>query len=611
MVVDGTKSGPTCSSAAADQDRGPIGPGGAWGRNGIEVFEASGVTIQNLTACNFLSGQGGSGNEIWWNGGAETAQIHLHSYSGSYLSATTAYYQPSDPAQATYGIFVSNSAGPGLIDRTYASNMNDSGYYIGACPDCNAVLDHAHGENNVLGYSGTNSGGHLVISNGEWNDNGEGIDTNSASDGDLPAPQNGACPARPGSCFSIVGNNIHDNNNRDVPGNGLGLVGAGVVVAGGRNDTIQHNRFAKNGAWAVALVPYISGIDHSPADCTDAGGVWDNPLVDTIGGGPSCFFLDYGSNVHDNFFVGNGSFANPSNGDLADLSDFSAIGIPAAAPGQGNCWHGNVDPAGVTSAPTNLQTTNGNCATAAGAPASVTRSSARCCATFTSSSPATRCAPGPCTPSRTRPSPCCPSRRSRPCPTPALSCPAPSLGAYRVTTSRSRAQLASPAVASRRRSGTSSMTRVTTAPPATPSSTPAKNSWDAWCCVLATSTADNEIGATVDWNDAGDGTVWVAQVHESASLLVRLPLVWIEYVEVSPAFATTDSVTAPRCRWTSTRCPPPASAAARSGRRRPGRWARPMPSTAAGTAQPTWTPAGPVPSPEPGTRRSAPGPAGG
>jgi hypothetical protein len=366
VVVDGTKSGPTCSSAPADQDRGPTGPSGRFGRNGVEVFEVSGVTIQNLTACNFLSGMDGSGNQIWWNGGDDTGAIHMHSYAGSYLSATTAYFQSSDPAQATYGIFVSNSDGPGVIDRTYASNMNDSGYYIGACQDCNTVLSRAHGQNNVLGYSGTNSGGHLVISDGEWDLNGEGIDTNSASSGDLPAPQNGACPSAPGSCFFITGNNIHDNNNRDVPGNGLGLVGAGVVVAGGRNDTIEHNRFANNGAWAVALVPYVSGVVNSPADCTDAGGVWDNPFVDVIGGGPSCFFLDYGSNVHDNLFVGNGGFANPTNGDLADLSDFSAIGIPAAAPGQGNCWHDNVDPAGVTSAPPNLQTTNGDCATAAG-----------------------------------------------------------------------------------------------------------------------------------------------------------------------------------------------------------------------------------------------------
>jgi hypothetical protein len=362
VIVDGTKSGPPCSSDPADQDRGPSGPNGLWGRNGIEVFEVSGVTIQNLTACNFLSGQDGSGNQIWWNGGDGTGEIHMHDYSGSYLSATTAYFQKDDPAQATYGIFVSNADGPGLIDQTYASNMNDSGYYIGACQDCNAVLDHAHGQNNVLGYSGTNSGGHLVISNGEWDLNGEGIDTNSASDGDLPAPQDGACSS--GSCWMLTGNYVHDNNNRDVPGNGLGLVGAGAVVAGGSHDTIVNNRFVNNGAWAVALVPYISGVQNGPSDCTSAGGVWDNPFVDSLAGGPACFFNALGSNVHDNVFAGNGSFGQPTNGDLADLSDFSAIGIPAAAPGQGNCWHDNVDPAGVSSAPPNLEQTNGDCATA-------------------------------------------------------------------------------------------------------------------------------------------------------------------------------------------------------------------------------------------------------
>lgn len=259
---------------------------------------------------------------------------------------------------------MSNADGPGLLDHTYASNMNDSGYYISACADCNAVLNRAHGENNVLGYSGTNSGGHLVISNGEWNNNGEGIDTNSQSNGDLPAPQNGACPSGHGSCTVITGNWIHDNNNRDVPGNGLGLVGAGVVVAGGRNDTIANNRFDTNGAWAVALVPYITSAANGPADCTGAGGTWDNRFIDAMAGGPACFFNDYGMNVHDNVFTGNGGFGNPTNGDFADLSNFSAIGIPPAAPGQGNCYSGNTDPTGLTSAPANLQTTNSDCVTA-------------------------------------------------------------------------------------------------------------------------------------------------------------------------------------------------------------------------------------------------------
>src|SRR6516225_4112726 len=194
VILDGTHSGPPCSSDAADQDHGPLGPSGPWGRNGIEVFEVSGVTIQNLTVCNFLSGQGGAGNEIWWNGGDGTGKIGMHAYGGSYLSATTTYFQKTDPAVSEYGIFASNADGPGLIDFSYASNMADSSYYIGACQDCNAIIQHAHGQNSVLGYSGTNSGGHLTIRDSEWDMNGEGIDTNSAADGDLPAPQNGACP---------------------------------------------------------------------------------------------------------------------------------------------------------------------------------------------------------------------------------------------------------------------------------------------------------------------------------------------------------------------------------------------------------------------------------
>jgi hypothetical protein len=198
VVVDGTKSGPPCSASPADQDRGPTGPSGPWGRNGIEVFEASGVTIQNMTVCNFLSGQPGSGNQIWWNGGYGTSQVHIHSYYGSYLSATTTYFQKSDPAQATYGIFASHASGPGLIDRAYASNMNDSGFYVGACPDCNAILDHVHAENSPLGVSASNASGRLVIRNSEFDRNGIGVVTNSESNGDLPAPQDGACPGAPG-----------------------------------------------------------------------------------------------------------------------------------------------------------------------------------------------------------------------------------------------------------------------------------------------------------------------------------------------------------------------------------------------------------------------------
>ena len=70
VIVDGTKSGPACSSAKKDQNlkRGDDG-------NGIEVFKANGVSIDNLTVCNFL----GEGNQIWWNGGDGSGKIGMSS----------------------------------------------------------------------------------------------------------------------------------------------------------------------------------------------------------------------------------------------------------------------------------------------------------------------------------------------------------------------------------------------------------------------------------------------------------------------------------------------------------------------------------------------------
>ena len=64
------------------------------------VWKAADVWVQNLTACNFLSGKGDAGNEIWWNGGDGSGKIGGHGYYGSYLSTTSTFYEPNDtPAQ--------------------------------------------------------------------------------------------------------------------------------------------------------------------------------------------------------------------------------------------------------------------------------------------------------------------------------------------------------------------------------------------------------------------------------------------------------------------------------------------------------------------------------
>jgi hypothetical protein len=348
VVVDGTKPGsPKCSSAVGNQDFGPNG----LGRNGVEVFKADGVSVENITACNFLDGSGGGGNEIWFNGGDGSGQVGMGPFRGDYLSATSTFYGGSSAPAGTYGIFTSNSGGPGVIDHSYASNMNDASYYIGACPDCNQVLTNSQAEGSALGYSGTNSGGHRVLENTARDLNHPGNGTTSQNHADAPSPQVGLCPgSTTQSCTTFRNNYIHDNNNPNVPSAGsasLGPPGTGMVVSGGRFDTVTQNRVTDNGAWGILLVPFPDDTPNpldTPSHCQ--GG--------TLNFVVACYYDDWGNEVSDNSMSGNGFFGNETNGDLADLSQLND---------PGNCWHGNFHPdaSPVTSSPADLQVTHSTC----------------------------------------------------------------------------------------------------------------------------------------------------------------------------------------------------------------------------------------------------------
>ena len=338
VVIDGTRSGPPCSSRASDQG-GPL--------NGIMVWKADNVRVQNLTVCNFLAGAGDTGNEIWWNGGADSAKIGGWGYEGDYLTATSTYYGNESTA-AQYGIFSSNWSG-GTWDHTYASNFNDSGYYIGACQDvCDQTVDHAWAEYNALGYSGSNSGGQLVVENSQFDQNEDGFDTNSQN-GDNPPPQNGACPnggtspiTHTHSCWVFTHNWVHDNNNPDVPALGsaaAGPVGTGMSLSGARNDTVTDNLFQNNGAWGTILVPY-------PDSGPPCSGGTPTPAA--------CIFDEYGDAVVHNTYVHNGFFGNPTNGD---------IGAANVEPGPTDCFARNVEGGGhpATTSPPGLETLYPEC----------------------------------------------------------------------------------------------------------------------------------------------------------------------------------------------------------------------------------------------------------
>jgi len=351
VIVDGTQAGsPTpCNAARSEQNFGAAGAGGTHqGRNGIVVWKANDVSIENLTACNFLGGAGDSGNEIWWNGGADSGVIGLQGYTGRYLTATSTYYG-GEASAAQYGIFSSNARGPGLWDQIYASNFNDSGMYVGACRQlCDTTIDHAWMQYSALGYSGTNSGGAIVIENSQFDNNKDGVDTNTQIDGDAPAPQNGACPGHgtsavthTHSCWVFLHNSVHDNNNPDVPQAGTasaGPTGTGMTVSGGNNDTVMDDTFSNNGAWGVLFLPYPDG--NPPVlgqTCRGAGG------VELTGFG--CVLDPRGDALRNNTFIHDAFFANPSN------ADFGQIVINGG--GARNCFAGNTAPEG--SAPAGLE----------------------------------------------------------------------------------------------------------------------------------------------------------------------------------------------------------------------------------------------------------------
>ena len=364
VIVDGTLPGPgpQCSAKASRQDFGPKGSDGTpLGRNGILVWKADRVSIENLTVCNFLSGSGYGGNEVWWNGGyglsQSFGQIGLRDFYGAYLNATTTFYKDASTA-AAYGIYASRASG-GRWDRTYSSNFNDSDYYVGACLQvCNVTVDHAHAQYGALGYSGTDAGGPLVVENSEFDHNVDGFDTNSDnSPTDGPSPQDGACPngktspiTHTHSCWVFMHNYVHDNNNPDVPespsGAGSAPVGTGLSFDGGRDDTIIDNRIENNGAWGIILTPFPDNESPPPSDSC-RGGINSGPPSNT------CVYDDWGNEVAGNRFIGNGSFKNDTNGDIAEITE-------TAAPT--NCYHGNTDSSGaLTTSPSGLQQSKPKC----------------------------------------------------------------------------------------------------------------------------------------------------------------------------------------------------------------------------------------------------------
>ena len=213
-----------------------------------------------------------------------------------------------------------------MLEHSYTSGSPDAGVYIGQCFPCNAVIDDVISEYNGLGYSGTNSGGNLVIMNSIFRFNRAGIVPNSGSY-ELCYPERES---------TLVGNIVYSNNQPDTPAIDVALLamGNGILLAGGHRNLIVNNLVRDHERTGIGLVPFpeedasdtIPEGDELDLPCAEAR---ELPLADPEDIPPLQLWNSEDNEVRGNDVSGSG---------LADLG-FGAIGGITAS--LGNCFSDN------------------------------------------------------------------------------------------------------------------------------------------------------------------------------------------------------------------------------------------------------------------------------
>lgn len=247
---------------------------------GFLVQDADNVVIENITARYTTL------NNFYWTG--------ADGFRGSFLTS----YNSGD-----YGIY-SFASKHGVFEDSWASGSLDSGFYIGQCKPCHQVIRRVKASLSGLGYSGTNAGGDLVLTDSEWFDNfGGGITPNTLDSEENP----------PQVDIVITNNYVHGNQNLDAPYKDpafASVYGVGIADMGGDKNIIENNRVEDHEYFGILVQP-IPGIGSSeePIPINPTGNV----------------YRGYDNKVRNNEVSGSG---------LADL----AMGAPA---GTGNCFAGN------------------------------------------------------------------------------------------------------------------------------------------------------------------------------------------------------------------------------------------------------------------------------
>ena len=271
--------------------------------NAVTVF-VDGVVVENLTA-------------------------HHYRGDGVLFSRDHAGGKPLTGFRASYLTLYDNGlsgvdafgAKGGSIDHVYASGHPDAGIHVGQCYPCDTVVTDVTAEHNAVGFQATNAGGTLLVVRSVWRHNRVGMEPTSSTKEQI-YPQRDA---------TLVANLVDANGDAITP-QATDEFGYGIVVGGGRSNTIERNVVTNNPTAGIVVSTQEQFVPESNK-------VRSNSLS---GNGTDLAYLVDGGAQHSNCFAHN-TFITSAPVDIE-----AALGCTVEATGgQGALRHPVATPPGI------------------------------------------------------------------------------------------------------------------------------------------------------------------------------------------------------------------------------------------------------------------------
>ncbi len=255
---------PCLSIVGTDRMRTILEGGNALG-NGIEVSDAPGVTVANLTARDYT-------------------------YNGVYFEMSNDWTIKGVRSlnDGHYGMYAVASTYGAMVDD-FAMGNGDSGFYIGAVSDCSCTIVNSTAYGNVLGYSGTVASG-VTIRDSRFVNNSVGIGPNTLlPDWSVFLTGNWKLPLA-ASNHTIENNLVADNNNATVAGVGISQtygvpIGTGILMTGASQSVVRNNTITGQKLWGIAEFTFFN----LPVGNTYTGNTFSNDGQDYFTDGTGFF----------------------------------------------------------------------------------------------------------------------------------------------------------------------------------------------------------------------------------------------------------------------------------------------------------------------------------